>query len=90
MSWPERELSVVPSRYIALLGLLVAVSATAEKPFFDSAKDEYRGQQFEVYYDDQNQTARILDANSNKRPTLIALWFAWYEFHPDTEIYTAN
>jgi len=23
-------------------------------------------------------------------PTLIAFWFAWYAFHPDTEIHTAK
>ena len=52
--------------------------------------NEFQGAQFEVYYDDRNQTARILDASGNELPTLIAFWFAWYAFHPDTEIYTAN
>lgn len=53
-------------------------------------KDEYQGQQFEVYYDGRNQTARILDADGNELPTLMSFWFAWYAFHPDTEIYTAK
>jgi len=53
-------------------------------------QDEYQGQQFEVDYDEQNQTARILDADGNELPTLMAFWFAWYAFHPDTEIYTAD
>ncbi len=52
--------------------------------------DEFQGEQYEVYYDDRNQTARILDASGNELPALIAFWFAWYAFHPDTEIYTAN
>jgi len=52
--------------------------------------DQFQGQQIEVVYDDHNQTARILDASGNEIPTLIAFWFAWYAFHPDTEIYTAK
>ena len=52
--------------------------------------DTFQGQQFEVYYDNRNQTARILDANGDEIPTLIAFWFAWYAFHPGTEVYTAK
>ena len=52
--------------------------------------DEFQGEQIEVYYDDRNQTARILDAHGNELPSLIAFWFAWYAFHPNTEIYTAK
>jgi hypothetical protein len=57
---------------------------------FTQFTDEFQGEQIEVYYDDQNQTARILDAHGNELPTLIAFWFAWYAFHPDTEIHTAK
>jgi len=52
--------------------------------------DKFQGEQIEVYYDDRNQTARILDAHGNELPSLIAFWFAWYAFHPNTEIYTAK
>jgi hypothetical protein len=51
--------------------------------------DEFQGQSFEVQYDKKNKTARIVDENGDEQPTLISFWFAWYAFHPDTEIYTA-
>ena len=51
--------------------------------------DEFQGQSFEVQYDDKNQTARIVGENGDEWPTLISFWFAWYAFHPDTEIYEA-
>jgi len=50
--------------------------------------DEFQGREFEVLFDAENRTARILDGNGNEIPTTIAFWFAWYAFHPDTEIYT--
>jgi hypothetical protein len=50
--------------------------------------DEFQGQSFEVRYDKKNETAMIVDKDGNERPTLISFWFAWYAFHPDTEIYT--
>jgi len=53
-------------------------------------KDEYQGQEIEVHYDAQNQTARILDSNGNELPTLMAFWFAWYAFHPETDIHTTD
>ena len=52
--------------------------------------DEFQGRGFDVRYDDKNQTARIVEADGDEVPTLIAYWFAWYAFHPDTAIYTAN
>ncbi len=51
--------------------------------------DEFQGRRFEVIYDKKNQTARIVDPEGSELPTLLAFWFAWYAFHPDTEIYTA-
>jgi hypothetical protein len=51
--------------------------------------DEFQGRRFEVIYDKKNQTARIVDPEGNELPTLLAFWFAWYAFHPGTEIYTA-
>ena len=52
--------------------------------------DEFQGRSFEVIYDHKNQTARIVDANGDELASLLVFWFAWYAFHPDTDIYTAN
>ena len=52
--------------------------------------DHFRGQQIEVHFDRRNQTARIFDHNGNELPTVIAFWFAWYAFHPDTDVYSGS
>ncbi len=52
--------------------------------------DEFQGQGFEVQYDRKNETSRVVGEDGEERPTLISFWFAWYAFHPDTEIYTAD
>lgn len=50
--------------------------------------DEFRERRFDVLFDKEHRTARIVDANGEEIPTTIAFWFAWYAFHPDTEVYT--
>jgi hypothetical protein len=52
--------------------------------------DSFEGQSFDVMFDAENETARILDADGKELPTTMAFWFAWYAFHPDTEVYTAK
>jgi len=52
--------------------------------------DEFQGHRFNVIYDDDNQTARIVGDDGNELTTVRVFWFAWYAFHPGTEIYTAN
>jgi hypothetical protein len=52
--------------------------------------DEFQGRSFEVQYDKKNETARIIGEDGEEWPTLISFWFAWYAFHPDTEIYEAD
>jgi hypothetical protein len=36
------------------------------------------------------QTGRVLDAQGEEIPSLIAYWFAWFTFHPHTERYTGD
>ena len=52
--------------------------------------DEFQGIRFEVQYDHKNKTAQIIDARGEAIPTVLAFWFAWYAFHPNTEIYKAK
>jgi hypothetical protein len=52
--------------------------------------DEFQGHTFEVQYADKNKTASIVGENGDEWPTLISFWFAWYAFHPNTEIFTAE
>jgi hypothetical protein len=52
--------------------------------------DEFKARKFEVQYDKKNNTARIVGDNGDDMPILIAYWFAWHAFHPESEIYTAD
>lgn len=52
--------------------------------------DGFEDTAFEVLFDGQHQTARIIDAEGAEIPTTIAFWFAWYAFHPESEIFTAD
>lgn len=47
----------------------------------------YQGKPVTVHYSEAHQTARVLDASGNEIPTMIAFWFAWYAFHPETDVF---
>jgi len=49
--------------------------------------DVIAGQQVTIEWSETDDFARVLDASGVELPTIIAYWFAWYAFHPDTEIY---
>lgn len=40
-----------------------------------------------VYFDKESQTALIKDSKGEELPTLVGFWFAWFTFHPETEIF---
>ena len=52
--------------------------------------DTVAGEAVTVKYDSQYRTAIIVDEQGNTLPGVIAFWFAWYAFHPDTEIFRAD
>ncbi len=52
--------------------------------------DQFAGRRFDIQYDHRNRTARAVDEQGAEVATVLAYWFAWYAFHPDTEIYKAE
>ena len=52
--------------------------------------DEFQGQAFEVHFDKKNDTASVVGNDGDEFPALITYWFAWFAFHPETAIYTAD
>jgi hypothetical protein len=50
--------------------------------------DRFRSVVLEVRYDEQNQTAAVYDDDGREIPTVLAFWFAWYAFHPETDVWT--
>ena len=49
--------------------------------------DEFAGEKFSVKFDAKHQTARVIKIDGSEIPTTTAFWFAWYAFHPETEVY---
>ncbi len=50
--------------------------------------DSIGGTQIEIYFDKQHHSGRIKLDSGDVLPSLTSYWFAWYAFHPQTEIYT--
>jgi len=52
--------------------------------------DVVAGRKVTVKFDARNRTGRVLDAEGKEIPTVIAFWFAWVAFHPDTAVFQAS
>jgi uncharacterized protein DUF3179 len=78
-----------------VLGLFLDGKAKAY-PFVELAKnsgelnDTLAGQKIHVRYNHAHKSAEIFDATGNPLPGVTLFWFAWYAFHPQTEIYRAE
>lgn len=48
------------------------------------------GETIAIDIDADAQTGRAFDSRGEELPTLIAFWFAWFAFHPETERYTGQ
>lgn len=61
-----------------------------DKSDSDRVVDEFAGQQFIIYWDDKNQQASISDFSGNQVAAIEGFWFAWFTFHPETEVFRAK
>lgn len=50
----------------------------------------WQGKPVTVHYSDEHKTARLTDAQGKEIPTVIAFWFAWYAFNPETGVFEAQ
>lgn len=53
-----------------------------------SIEDQVNGKKLFVEYDKAANAAIIKDETGTMIPTITLYWFAWYAFHPDTEVFT--
>jgi len=51
--------------------------------------DRFAQQDILIRFDAASQSARAFDADGIELTTTRAYWFAWFSFHPDTEIFEA-
>ncbi len=52
----------------------------------EAFSDSLNGTDYIVCWDSHARSAKVLDHRSKPFPSLTAYWFAWYAFHPDTDI----
>lgn len=53
-------------------------------------RDQLSGRELRVEFDWANESARVFDDTGKQLPAVTSFWFAWYAFHPDTEVFTAK
>lgn len=53
-------------------------------------RDTVAGHPITICFDSKSRTTAVWAANGTEIPNLVAYWFAWYAFHPDTEVYEAK
>ncbi|MBV1921544.1 MAG: DUF3179 domain-containing protein [Pseudomonadales bacterium] len=70
--------------------------ATKAYPFIElskaggSIRDTVNGQQLTVYFDAKARSARVEGKDGELFNSLTAYWFAWFAFHPDTDVFRAK
>ncbi len=52
-------------------------------------RDQVGYQRVTLRFDTQTRSASVTDAEGKPLPSVMAFWFAWYTFHPKTEIFKA-
>lgn len=86
----------VDSRYHSkewVLGIEIDGAAKAY-PFVELRKmpspvaDQVNGRRITVRFNAQSRSASVIDEQGKPIPTVMAFWFAWYAFHPDTQVFT--
>lgn len=65
-------------------------------PFSELAKttgavtDDFAGRQLTLLFDSAHRSATVKDRHGIPHPAVISFWFAWYAFHPETDVFTAT
>ena len=52
--------------------------------------DKFASRKIRVDYNRKSESATITDESGKPMKGVIAFWFAWFAFHPDTEVWTAG
>ena len=55
-----------------------------------SFTDEVGGQKLVVFWNEESKTAYIENEQETVLPSTIGFWFAWYTFHPETDVFKAS
>lgn len=54
----------------------------------DKFVDSINGKSFTIYWNKKDQSGYILDESGIVVPTVQSYWFAWFAFHPETNVFS--
>lgn len=75
---------------IELNGVAKAYPFSEIKEIRSPISDQLGGQEVRILFDPQTRSASVTTAAGQLIPSVMAYWFAWYTFHPETKIFTAS
>jgi len=52
--------------------------------------DRFGNTQIKIHFDAKARSAKVTDMNDKAINSLTAFWFAWYAFHPETEVFEVD
>jgi hypothetical protein len=52
--------------------------------------DRFARRDIVIRFDEASQSAQAFDGDGNLLPGITGYWFAWYAFHPETEVFSAG
>ena len=93
LMFPVKEKDARLRNKALVLGVVISGASRAypfdelRKNGVESFDDVIAGKPVTIEWSAEDDFARVLDDNGNELPSVIAYWFAWYAFHPDTEVY---
>lgn len=61
-----------------------------EKHGKPSFTDRINGKKITINWDNDNRSVNIFDSNGEEIAGIQGFWFAWFAFHPDTEVFRAD
>ena len=60
-----------------------SVLSQIEQPLIDTVN----GKKISIYFDADSRSGKAMDEAGNMITSLTSYWFAWYAFHPNTEVF---
>lgn len=75
---------------IEIKGAFKAYPFTELKKVKAPFSDAVNGRTIQIHFNPRAQTASVRDTDGKPLPSVTAFWFAWYAFHPDTQVFTAD
>jgi len=73
---------------IQLGGDKKAYSFSRLKKQAPSFEDEVAGQKIVIHFDPKSENAYATTVSGSQVPSMVAFWFAWVDFYPDTLVFT--